>query len=69
MMRSRVDGALAAGRLLASGEPAIAYLTRRDVLGDDVTLEPEAVLSGPIVRALMSGQQPDCGFGVHPSPA
>jgi hypothetical protein len=52
--------------LLESSEPAIAFLTRRDVLGEDVEPDPELLLSGPIVRTLMSGQQADGGFGVHP---
>jgi len=52
--------------LLASNEPAIAYLTRRDVLGEDVEADPDRILDGPIVRALLRGQQRDGGFGVHP---
>ena len=34
--------------LLASEEPAIRYLTRRDVLGEDVTPDREEILSGPL---------------------
>jgi hypothetical protein len=52
--------------LLASNEPAIRFLTRRDVLGEDVEPDPEEILSGPLVRGLLSGQQPDGGFGGHP---
>jgi hypothetical protein len=52
--------------LLASTEPAVAYLTRRDVLGEDVDADPERILSGPIVRRLLRGQKRDGGFGVHP---
>jgi hypothetical protein len=59
-----VDAAV--GRLLASPEPAVAYLTRRDVLGERPSLDADAILAGPKVRALLSGQQPDGGFGVHP---
>jgi hypothetical protein len=52
--------------LLASKEPAIRFLTRRDVLGEDVQPDPEEILSGPLVRGLLSGQQRDGGFGGHP---
>lgn len=51
-------------RLLASGEPAIRLLTRRDLLGEKVDMRE--ALRGPKVRALLSGQRPDGGFGVHP---
>jgi len=37
--------------LLASPEPAVAYLTRRDLLGEDA--DPEEILEGPIVSALL----------------
>ena len=52
--------------LLASGEPAIRRLTRRDLLGHSANDDLARVFEGPIVRALLSGQQPDGGFGVHP---
>ena len=52
--------------LLGSSEPAVRYLTRRDVLGEDVEPDPEKVLAGPKVRGLLSGQEPDGGFGGHP---
>jgi hypothetical protein len=52
--------------LLASEEPAVVYLTRRDVLAEEVAYDAEAILSGPWVRALLAGQQPDGGFGGHP---
>ena len=52
--------------LLASREPAIRFLTRRDVLGEDVTVDRDEILSGPLVRGLLSGQKRDGGFGVHP---
>jgi hypothetical protein len=49
--------------LLASREPAIRRLSRRDLLGEEAD---EPVLEGPIVQGLLAGQQPDGGFGVHP---
>ncbi len=52
--------------LLASDEPAIGYLARRDVLGERIEPDPEAILAGPIVSALLSGQEADGGFGGHP---
>jgi hypothetical protein len=52
--------------LLASKEPAIRFLARRDVLGEDVQPDPDEILSGPLVRGLLSGQQRDGGFGGHP---
>jgi hypothetical protein len=54
----------AADWLLESDEPAIRLLTRRDLLGGAIS-EDEAgeVLTGPKVTALLSGQQPDGGFG------
>jgi hypothetical protein len=56
----------AAEWLLGSDEPAVRYLVRRDVLGEAVEPRPSEILAGPKVRALLSGQQPDGGFGVHP---
>ncbi len=52
--------------LLGSKEPAIRYLTRRDVLRQTVEPEFEAILKGPIVRKLLSGQLANGGFGGHP---
>jgi hypothetical protein len=52
--------------LLGSGEPAVWYLTRRDLLGEAVIPDAEELLSGPIVRGLLRGQKRDGGFGVHP---
>jgi hypothetical protein len=46
--------------LLASPEPAIAYLTRRDLLGEEVE-PPDEILEGPIVRALL-----DADLDLHP---
>jgi len=51
--------------LLASSEPAVRLLARRDLLGERVTSTAE-VLDGPNVQALLAGQQPDGGFGAHP---
>ena len=48
--------------LLGSEEPAVRMLTRRDVLGEPAD---EGVLEGAWVRALLSGQEADGGFGVH----
>jgi hypothetical protein len=56
----------AVGWLLASEEPTVRLLARREVLGEQVAMEPEQVLAGPKVTALLSGQCPDGGFGVHP---
>jgi hypothetical protein len=61
-----LDPASAVEWLLASREPAVRYLTRRDVLGEDVEPDPAALLAGPNVRALLSGQESDGGFGGHP---
>jgi hypothetical protein len=66
VVEGRVQADSAIEWLLASSEPAVAYLTRRDVLGEQVDLDPEAVLSGPIAEALLGGQSPDGSFGVHP---
>jgi hypothetical protein len=61
-----VDAGPALEWLLASGEPAVRLLARRDVLGEPVELDADAVLAGPWVRGLLAGQRPDGGFGVHP---
>ena len=52
--------------LLAYDEPAIRGMTRRDLLGEEDPPDLHRVVDGPIFRALLSGQQPDGGFGVHP---
>lgn len=63
---ARVDDTALAW-LLASGEPAIRLMARRDLLGDEVgARDLEAVLEGDKVRRLLADQQPDGGFGVHP---
>ena len=51
--------------LLASPEPAIRYLTRRDLLGEAAPADAAGILDGRLVRGLLAGQQPDGGFGVH----
>jgi hypothetical protein len=52
--------------LLESDEPAVRYLTRRDLLGEDALDDAADILDGPKVKALFAGQQPDGGFGYHP---
>ena len=53
--------------LLASREPAIRFMTRRDLLGEQLgPAEQQAVLEGDLVQRLLAGQQADGGFGVHP---
>ena len=52
--------------LLNSSEPAIRLMTRRDLLGEQAAEDAGQVLAGAKVTALLSGQQPDGGFGVHP---
>ncbi|HEU4946633.1 MAG TPA: hypothetical protein VFT31_05720 [Kribbella sp.] len=56
----------AADWLLSSEEAAVRLMTRRDVLGEQPTETVAEVLAGPKVSALLSGQQPDGGFGGHP---
>jgi hypothetical protein len=52
--------------LLNCDESAIGLMTRRDVLGEQADEDAGQVLAGAKVTALLSGQQPDGGFGVHP---
>jgi hypothetical protein len=52
--------------LLESDEPAVRYLTRRDLLGEDALDDAAHILDGPKVKTLFAGQQPDGGFGYHP---
>jgi hypothetical protein len=56
----------AVGWLLGSTEPAIRYLTRRDLLGEPAEDDLAAILDGPLVSGLLAGQRPDGGFGGHP---
>ena len=51
--------------LLSSAEPAVRMLARRDLRAQDTARDGD-VLAGPKVRALLSGQHEDSGFGVHP---
>jgi hypothetical protein len=56
--------------LLSCDEPAVRYLTRRELLdardGAVLAVDAAQTLQGPKTRALLAGQQPDGGFGVHP---
>ncbi len=57
--------------LLRSREPVIRYRALVDLLGVDaddrrVTDVLPGIPGGPIVSALLAGQQPDGGFGRHP---
>jgi hypothetical protein len=45
--------------LLASDEPAVRLLARRDVLGVQVATDPAHVLAGAKVTALPGGQRGD----------
>jgi hypothetical protein len=60
-----VDAGPAIDWLLSSAEPAVTYLTRRDVLAKDLA-DRTGILAGPKVTALLAGQAPDGGFGGHP---
>jgi hypothetical protein len=61
-----VEAGSAIDWLLSSDEPAVRYLTRRDVLGERVTPDATEILAGPKVSALLAGQAADGGFGGHP---
>ena len=52
--------------LLESDEPAVRYLTRRDLLGEDALDDAAHILAGPKVKTVFAGQQADGGFGYHP---
>jgi hypothetical protein len=57
--------------LLRSDEPAVTLLTRTDVLRQPtgaaaVRAARHRIPEGPKVSALLSGQEPDGGFGCHP---
>lgn len=61
----------AIGWLLKSRDPSLRYLTLTQVLeepedSDRVQAEKKRVLNGPRVQALLTGQEKDGGFGVHP---
>ena len=51
--------------LLASKEPAIRRLVRRDLLGEADPAGEKGPLAGPLVRSLLDGQEAEGGFGVH----
>jgi hypothetical protein len=51
--------------LLTSDEPGIRMQARRDLLDQDAADDAARVLDGPMVRALLDGQQADGGFGGH----
>jgi hypothetical protein len=71
-MDSPGDGPTAAALawLLSCDEPAVRSLTRRELLEDRdgavLAADAAQLLEGPKARALLAGQQPDGGFGVHP---
>lgn len=52
--------------LLASREPSIRGMARRDLLGETAIDDLSRVTEGPMVRRLLAGQRPDGGFGNHP---
>ena len=58
--------AAAVAWLLSCDEPAVRYLTRRELLGDQdgpaSAVDAAQILEGPKARALLGGQQPDGGF-------
>jgi hypothetical protein len=58
---SRADDADASAIawLLASREPAIRGMTRRDLLDERDPADLRRVLDGPLVRGLLAGQRPD----------
>src|SRR4029450_12868783 len=62
--------AAAVAWLCSRDEPAVRYLTRRELLGDRdgaaAAADAGQIPEGAKVRALLGGQQPDGGFGVHP---
>lgn len=53
-MLSRAEPA--ARRLVDLGDPAVARMARRDLLGEDV--DPDGALGSPLVRGLLDGQEP-----------
>jgi hypothetical protein len=52
--------------LLRSSEPSIRFQARRDLLGQRGTADRRQILNGPLVQALLAGQEADGGFGGHP---
>ncbi len=51
--------------LLGCAEPAIRYLTRRDLLGEEAAEDEKSILDGPMVTALLDGQRLDGAFPGH----
>ena len=64
--RSDAPTSFAIDWLLRSDEPAIRWLTSRDLLAEERLDDRAAVLDGPLVSGLLTGQQEDGGFGGHP---
>jgi hypothetical protein len=62
---SRVEAGPAVEWLLASDEPAIAALARRDLLDQDVRPTLAELRRGPLVGGLLAGQRREGGFGVN----
>src|SRR6266571_5560397 len=57
--------------LLESGDPSVRYLTLTEILdrpsdSKEVLSAKKQIPNGPVVKTLLSGQQADGGFGVHP---
>jgi hypothetical protein len=52
--------------LLASDEPAVRSITKRELLDEEADDEEDRVVEGPKVRTLFAGQEANGGFGVHP---
>jgi hypothetical protein len=52
--------------LLASDEPAVRSITKRELLDEEADEEKDRVVVGPKVRTLLAGQEANGGFGVHP---
>lgn len=52
--------------LLDSEEPAVRFLTRRDVLGEPAPEDSPNIPNGPKVTTLLSGQRANGGFGRNP---
>src|SRR3989441_3145156 len=57
--------------LLESGDPSISCLTLTEILdrpsdSKEVLASKKEIPNGPIAKTLLSGQQADGGFGVHP---
>ena len=53
--------------LLASDEPAVRLLARRDVLGEQVAMDPAHVLAGAKVTARWAGSAAMAGSGCIPT--